>query len=191
MWEGHWVSNAIPVQMLFHGTKNLKKMNKENNHPGKKFFNPEEYKTIFIHSQEDASQGKPEKLIELLTERENNAVKNEILKLLKEKSALPVLIEAIAAAEDVAGKQILTAACWEADIDCSNYLSFFTELAIKEDYIIAIEAITVIENMQGAFKTGELETAIKSVELARQKSDNEDKKPLLKELLTVLDFLLR
>jgi hypothetical protein len=43
-------------------------------------------------------------------------------------------------------RTILTRACWESQLDYSSYLMIFARLFITGDYLLALEAFSVIEN---------------------------------------------
>jgi len=54
-----------------------------------------------------------------------------------------------AIAEAKGDKKALVAACWESNIDCTRFLSFFVLIVIQESFEVALEALTVIEQITG------------------------------------------
>jgi hypothetical protein len=107
---------------------------------------------------------------------------------LKNPRVLPTIIAAIQNPENIEYQRILVSACWESSINCSAYLPFFVDLAIISDYIVCLECLTVIENMEGPFDKKELEQAIEKVKNATD-DDEEGKYELLNSIWEVLiDF---
>lgn len=104
---------------------------------------------------------------------------------LKDAKALPILISEIQNPDNKEYQRILVSACWESSINCSAYLPFFIDLAIISDYMICLECLTVIENMQGTFDPIELNKAIEKVKNAAD-DDEEGKYELLNSIWEVL-----
>ena len=90
-------------------------------------------------------------LIALLTDPNNKSQKDEILHVLKAGNAADVLVEMISDKAYTKHRLTLLAACWESGIDFSAYLIFFIRCAINGTYDECIEAMTVIEEMNGPF----------------------------------------
>lgn len=163
-------------------------MTPENSNPDNKFLNPEEYSTIYVRTEDDEPHSKVANLIHLLTDTANKENRIEVLKILKEESGIELLIETIAAPEAKEVKAALIAACWETDLDCSKYLSFFVQLALEGQYLVAMEAITVIENMSGNFNANELSECRMKLHGALNTMSTEDAKiELLKDLEGILE----
>jgi hypothetical protein len=127
-------------------------------------------------------------LIELLHGSQNPEIKMKVTGLLanlKERDAIPVIMEAIQNQKYAPELKELVASCWGNGLDYSNYLSIFTGLLIESDFLVAFEAYTVITNM-----TTQVEQAKIDIEIARLENamvaSSEQKKPLL---LDVIDFL--
>lgn len=160
----------------------------ENTNPDNKYLNPEEYNTIYMRKEGEGPHDKVSNLIHLLTDSTNKENRVEVLKILKEASGIELLIETIASPEAKNVKAALVAACWEANIDCSNYLSFFVRLALEEEYLVAMEAITVIENMSGNFKADEISECRMKLHGTLSKMNAEDPRiELLKDLSIILE----
>lgn len=159
-----------------------------------KYLDPKQYNTIFVkaNGETEFSEDKITNLINLLTDPANRASRHDALNTLRSnaKAAVPMLVQAIESHKSEGKRYGLVAACWEAELNFSNYLSFFTELAVEEEYLVAIEAITVIENMAGPFDTEDVSS---SIEIVRSflKNNDSDKTKLLSELLIFLESLPR
>lgn len=155
-----------------------------------KFLNPEEYNTIHIGGEADESENNRKtlsNLISLLTDANKKELKEDALKLLKEKGGIELLIAAIKNVDLKEHKCKLIAACWEAGIDGSPYITMFVDLAIKEDYLTSLEALTVIENMEGPFAENVLKECQAKIEKALQ-SEQSEKQGLIKGLLEVVEY---
>lgn len=91
-------------------------------------------------------------LLDLLHETSNKQIKKKILSLfgeLKSVDSVPLLMEAIQDRQYQAELKDLVACCWQNGLNYSSYLPVFVDLVIEEDFPVAFEAITVIENMYG------------------------------------------
>ena len=127
-------------------------------------------------------------LIELLHMTQNAEIKSKINSLfanLKEREAVPLIIEAIQNQKYAPERKELLACCWENGLDYSNYLTLFVDLLIKSDFIIAFEAYTVIVNMTENIDQEKINTEIERLEQAIQ-GTTDQKIELMRE---VVDFL--
>lgn len=160
----------------------------------KKYFDPKNYITTIVGAEEKVSTleitgKKISALISLLTDPLNKDVKEEALITLKQEKAGEILLAAIASPQAKSNKHILTAACWESEINFSKYLSFFITLALDTDYLVSLEAITVIENMDGPFNPIDLSEGIKRIKAGQQNITSE-KVVLLNDLVNTLQGFL-
>jgi hypothetical protein len=87
-----------------------------------------------------------------LTDPANKALKEGTLLTLKKEKGGNILLLAIASPNAKEVRHKLVAACWESEINFSHYFSFFVLLALDPDYLVSLEAITVISTMEGPFK---------------------------------------
>ena len=169
--------------------------NKENKDELKKYFNPEEYVTKIVGSGDESSsddiiEDKISAIISLLTDPENKELKEEALLTLKKENAGSLLITAISNSKVKHKKHMLVAACWESEINFSAQLPFFINLALDTDYLVSLEAITVIENMEGPFNETDVNEGIKKVK-AFQKTITTEKAVLLNDLVEKLGSFLK
>lgn len=165
----------------------------ENTDDFKKFFDKNEYITKIIGANDDAPTTKKAKvatLISLLTDPANKDVKEETLLALKKEKAGSLLIDAIKQNKLKNKKHILVAACWESEINFSNELTLFIDLACDADYFISLEAITTIDTMEGPFNELDVKEGIHKVK-AEQKKLNTEKVVLLNDLVVRLEGFLK
>mgnify|MGYP001046011424 FL=1 len=89
-------------------------------------------------------------------------------------------------APEGSGKANLLRICWESAIDFSEYLDVFVDMLLHEDFIAALEASTVIENLHGNIPEEKIHIAIQ-----RLKSEsNEDNAFLLEGTIPHLEEML-
>jgi hypothetical protein len=163
----------------------------ENKDDLKKFFDPKEYVTKIVGSEEEqevpaSKADKISSLISLLTDPENKDVKEEALLTLKKEKGGSLLLEAISKTKKNDKKAVLIAACWESEINFSADLPFFVDLSMDKDYFVSLEAITVIENMEGPFDPKAVADAMKQIKTEQKKMENE-RVVLLNDLLMTLE----
>lgn len=124
-------------------------------------------------------------LFELLMAQPEESVQEEILKLLgsvKDKETIPVFIEALQNQKYTSIRKAITTVCWQNGMDFSMYFEVFTDLIINEEWDVAFEAFTVIENLEH-FPPPEEMKGIKLKIAGALKSANEQKQYFLEELL--------
>ena len=163
----------------------------ENGTDLKKYFDSKEYATTIVGSSNEVnmpvdSEDKITSLISLLTDPSNKDIKEEALITLKKEKGGDLLLRAIASPKSKDKRHILVAACWESEINFSKFLSFFILLALDPDYLVSLEAITTIENMEGPFDEKQLTDSIKKVK-DEQKKITTEKSVLLNDLVMTLE----
>jgi len=79
----------------------------------------------------------------------------------------------------------LVAACWQNGLNYSKYLSFFVQLIIEQEFQIAFEAFTVVENMYGKIEYDLEATLLEKIEKSIPEAE-ERKQYLLKGLLEII-----
>jgi len=160
------------------------------------FLDPKKYNTIHI-SAEDAVDSENKKselsdtLIDLLKNPEHKEFRHETLGLLKKNPiGLELLMQAIKDKKITTGKQYLISACWEAGMDTGKYLSDFVSIVIENNFLEAMEALTVIEDMQHITDQKEILENIKKIENAIAIYKEKEKLFLLQTTLEKLkDFI--
>jgi hypothetical protein len=139
--------------------------------------------------KEDGNEDVLIPLFDLLVTTGSEVIKEEILILLnnvKNKKAVDIYVKAISNPKYSIYKPELIAACWENGLDYSNYLSFFVEQVISEDYLVGIEAITVIETFNPPYNNEEISLNIDKLEKAYLTADS-IKQPMLQSLAKLLN----
>lgn len=129
-----------------------------------------------------------DELIQLLHNTTFPEVKTMILGVLaelKNTKSVPILMAAIENQHYLNERKDLITCCWQNGLPYNAYLSTFIDLIIHEEFLIAFEAFTVIENMVGKIEE-EIINNEKSKITAALTGVEEKKSYLLTELLTVL-----
>lgn len=129
-------------------------------------------------------------LLEILLHSNEPAIVTSITSWLsdvKDSSFKTVLIEKLINAPDKSNKSNLLRICWESAIDFSEFLEIFTDIMVGEDFINALEASTVIENLNGNIADEKIEMAIKRL----RTECKGDKKFLAEDAVAHLEDLLR
>ena len=151
-----------------------------------KLLNSKSFNTVYINveDEERTRQEQKEILVELLCDPKHQGARTEVFNFLKkERKAVDLLIKAIAEAKQ--DKKQLVATCWEADVDCDRYLDFFTDIVLRDDLSVALEAFSTIENMK-TISPGIAEMNFEKVMEAIPKQTDATKEVLLNDLLEVL-----
>ncbi len=165
----------------------------ENTDDLQKYFDTNQYITTIVGAEpsnaKSVDMDKISQLIFLLTDPANKDVKEETLITLKRDKGDELLLQCIASPKSLPIRHLLVAACWESEINFSKYLSFFILLALDENYLISLEAITTIENMEGPFVPADVKEAIKKVK-AEQKKLNSERAVLLNDLIVRLESFI-
>ena len=127
-------------------------------------------------------------IIDLLHDTNQPEIKKSILNLLsemKDKESIPTLIAAIENEKYSNERKDLVASCWQNGLTYNSYLPFFTDLIIREEFLIAFEAFTVIENMVGKIEEEVVEKEL--VKITEALKDATDQKAyFLNGLLTII-----
>jgi hypothetical protein len=89
----------------------------------------------------------------------------------KEAEVKNILVSKLVEAGEEEGRANLLRVCWESAIDFSEYLEIFADLLIDGDYITAIEASTVIENLNGDIPAGTRTRVVERLKNAPARGD--------------------
>ncbi|HEX2920872.1 MAG TPA: hypothetical protein VHO50_06895 [Bacteroidales bacterium] len=104
---------------------------------------------------------------------------------MKEKSLQPELMSEIRKNHKPATKGMLVASCWQSGIDYSEYCLDFAEAFLNNEYMVAIECLTVIEESSGKLDQKTKKEIIKLIDGFSDLATDE-KKPLINELKLIL-----
>lgn len=127
-------------------------------------------------------------LIEFIHQNLAKEVKEKIFQLftdLKHENSVDQLIRELQHEKDLDILERLVASCWQNGLNYSKHLPWFVHLVIDQEFQIAFEAFTVIENMYGKIE-GDVESSLiqkieKSIPIAEDR-----KQYLLKGLLEII-----
>jgi HEAT repeat protein len=128
-------------------------------------------------------------LVELLHDTDSDTVKQEIIQLfydLKDSKSIPVLLDALDSEKGIPNRAILMSVFWQAGMNPSEEVDVFVRIAIEGDYMQALEALTVIENLEGPFKE---ETILESLLNLKSYFSNEKDDPKRPLILTIAEIL--
>ena len=128
-------------------------------------------------------------LFEILAASDDPQVRSEILSLLndlKNQETVPYLVDAIRNPDYSGIVGELVAACWQNGLSYGAYLDTFLEVALHGEYAALIEAFTVMEEAIGDVEQQEREKLANKLQ-SRLKEAEEQKHPLLKELIRVIN----
>jgi hypothetical protein len=128
-------------------------------------------------------------VLNLLKSGTDEDVKNDILEMLsdlKEQACAPVIADFIHNNPSNSIINEVLASCWQSGLDYSDHLDIFACCFISGTYQTALESFTVIEEMAGkSTKTAVLNC--RKLFLSRMAEISAEKKPLLHELLLILE----
>jgi hypothetical protein len=128
-------------------------------------------------------------LFDLLLDQESEEIIAEISSLLndlKDQDGAELLAKAIANPDYREVQAHLVAACWQNGLAYGKYVDTFLEVVITGEYSAAIEAFTVIEEAIGDLEPNQKDRMVKKLK-ARLKEVDDEKKPLISELIKVIE----
>lgn len=124
-------------------------------------------------------------LFDLLLANPEPEVEQEILKLLgtiKDKETVPAFITALKDPKYIPIRKVLLSSCWQNGLDFTNHFDTIVDLVIEEEWEVAFEAFTILENLEH-FPPEEIMKDIKLKVARALKSANEQKGYFLEEIL--------
>ena len=127
-------------------------------------------------------------LIELLHQNLPWEIREKIFLIfvdLKNEDSVDQLVNDLKVEKDLNILERLVAACWQNGLNFSKHLAYFVELVINEEFQIAFEAFTVVENMYGKIE-GDTEVRLMDKITASLPDAEENKKHLLRGLLDII-----
>ena len=132
---------------------------------------------------EISNSGEPEVIPELILVLKHNN-DSSVQKLIKElladinrSDAVEVFINELKKEAKAADLKKLLEILWNSKLDFSAYLADIVEIGIEGDYLIALDCLTIIENMVGPFSESQLlESQLHLKEFAEQAQNSEERK---------------
>ena len=135
-------------------------------------------KQLRIHGKSEAIPH----LIKLRQTTNNEEIINDVTNFLfdlKDQSATLTIINAIDKETNNSHKAFLISIFWQSALDASDHLSFLVNQAIKGDYMVAVEALTVIDNFETTFHEDEIMDISYDLDEAIENEAEEKRKLLL------------
>lgn len=130
-------------------------MNTENLHDEEAFdpknlYDAKKFNTVFVNREGFSTKenSAADLIMQLLEPGITRAQNEEIFSQLKSRNAQDMMVEAIRQSADESQKKIIAAACWESGLDFSAHFPFFCELVRTSGLDLAMEAFTVIQEME-------------------------------------------
>ncbi len=120
-------------------------------------------KKVFTALKQVRKHGKKEAiipLIDLLCTTKNEDIKNDISAILfdlKDQSAVDEIIAALDNQKYDDEKATLVSIFWQSSLDSSEHITSIVRQAIKGNYIVGIEVLSVIDNYDATFQETEIE----------------------------------
>jgi len=108
-------------------------------------------------------------LIDIYQNTKNDDIKKSIYSIfcdLKDQKLTKNIIEILKDTEDKTILKMLVASCWESRLDYLDYFELFINLIMQEDFTIAFDAFTLLENFDNKI------TESRRVELSKYVKDN-------------------
>lgn len=131
----------------------------------------------------------PELLDILLLCKEPVIITNitSLLSDIKDSGFKTILMEKLIQASNNSEKSNLLRICWESAIDFSEYIDVFLDILLKDDFISALEASTVIENLSDNLPEEKIKGAIEQIKALPA---DDDKAFLFESVLSRLEEML-
>ena len=153
-----------------------------------------EEKKVFTALKQLRKHGKKEAikpLIELLATTENDEVKSTITALLfdlKDQTVVEEIITAIESGKYQNEMATLISIFWQSSLDSSENITTIVKQAIKGDYLVGIEVLSVLDNYDTTFQETEIEDLKFDLDESIE-DDNTEKRNLLVSIRMAVDSL--
>lgn len=117
----------------------------------------------------------------------------EFLSSLKNSDAQTVVMDLLLKTDDLERQKFILSTIWNSPIDYSEYLDEFVQLATEGDFLVALECLTVIENLDGPFSEVSLmETQLLLKEYYEKGEKDDQKNHMISEIaLFIKDFAIQ
>ena len=134
-------------------------------------FDEEQYSTVIVGN--DAASKKDldnaDFITILVSPKTSREEKDQALIKLKENNAQAFMLSAISKTKNPEQKAIVIAACWETGLDFSKDLLFFVDLVCSNDFIVSLEAFTVIQEiMEQEIEASQLQKALDLLKVVKE-----------------------
>lgn len=125
-------------------------------------------------------------LFDLLSTQPEKEIEQEVLALLstvKDKETVNTFMRALENDKYKPIRKTILTACWQNGLDFSTFLPVFIDMIIAEDWEIAFEAFTIVDNFEMLPNPAIIETSVSKINLVMDKA-NEQKRYFLNEILS-------
>ena len=147
-----------------------------------KYFDEKKYRTIIVGKDGIKNT---EELGDVINELMDGKIipeeREELLNRIKASNPEKVLLKALTTVKDRTKKARLISIYWEIGLDCTADFLFFVKQACEGDYMIAMECLTVIENIENELAKDQLKKAQQL--LSDKLNSNPESAPMLEEIL--------
>ncbi len=145
-------------------------------------------KDLKIHGNETAI----EPLVKLYVESNNNVVKSEITDLLntvKSNNVQGAVIDCLMNPDYESAYQMILSSIWNSNLDYSDYLNEIVETAVNGDFMLAMECLTIFENMDIVLSEEKVMPALVTINqyLNDNRGETSPKHSLLSEVAVFLN----
>lgn len=153
-----------------------------------------EEKKVFAALKQLRKHGKKEVIIPLIDTlhlSKNEDIKSEITNLLfdlKDQGVVENLVLSIENEKYILERPTLISIFWQSSLDSSQFISTFIKEAIKGDYLVGIEVLSVIDNYDSTFQETEIEDLKFDLDEAIE-SEQTEKRNLLISIRSAIDSL--
>ena len=127
-------------------------------------------------------------LIELYTETENQKIKEEIKNIfseLKNKDILDFLLPQLSEGSNEV-KELIFFSIWSSGIDMTDHIPELIEASCSGNYMVILEALTVLENLEGPFNEDDLFQANTLLQQYLYELEDSKEKELIKSMYDIV-----
>jgi|TARA_B100001093_G_scaffold195449_1_gene187924 hypothetical protein len=129
-----------------------------------------------------------EPLIDLYINTENHKIKEEIKSIfseLKNKNILDFLLPQLNKGSNEV-KELILFSIWSSGIDMTDHIPELIEASCSGDYMVILEALTVLENLEGPFNEDDLFQANTLLQQHLYEAEDNKEKELLKSMYDII-----
>lgn len=125
-------------------------------------------------------------LFDLLNTQPEKEIEQEISELLgtvKDKETVNTFMRALENDKYKPIRKTILSACWQNGLDFSTFLPVFIDMIITEDWEIAFEAFTIVDNLEMMPNPAIVDASVSKIKVAMDDAD-EQKQYILNEILS-------
>ncbi|MEE9462785.1 MAG: hypothetical protein V3V53_13185 [Bacteroidales bacterium] len=129
-------------------------------------------------------------LLKLLSQTRNELIEKELIRFLaniKKQDVVPLVVAGLKEPGRKSARAGILSVIWQSGLDYSKHMDLFIQLFLEGDYLVALESFTVIEQSIVHLSDQEIEEKRYNLLNVMDKV-SEDKKPLARELVNLLQF---